>query len=103
MGVIQKTHLTRTLIYSSKPNQFTLSSWEDLYQVLNRKRQKPKSRRNRRKRQESRQRRRKRSKKPTKLQSKQRRTKEIRSSSRRAEQEELERVRNLVIHSTKRI
>merc|ERR1712115_361139 len=97
------THSTRTLIYSSKLNQFTLSSWEDLCQVLNRKRQKPRSRRNRRKRLESHQHRRKRSKKPTKLQSKQRRIKETSSSSRRAEQEELEIIRNQVIHSTKRI
>merc|ERR1712115_266518 len=95
-----KTHTTRTEIYSYKLNQFTLSSWEDQCQALNRKRQKPKSRRNRKKRQESRQRRRKRSKKPTKLQSKQRRTKEIRSSSRRAEQEELARISNPVIYST---
>merc|ERR1712115_130816 len=86
-----------------KPKQFTLSSWEDLCQALNRKRQKPKSRRNRRKRLESHQHRRKRSKRHTKLQNKQRRIKEIRSSSRRAEQEELARIRNLVFHSTKKI
>merc|ERR1712223_1655394 len=100
---IQKIRTTRTEIYSYKLNQFTQSSWEDLYQVPNRKRQKPKSRRNRRKRLESHQHRRKRSKKPTKLQSKQRRIKEINSSSRRAEQEEVERVRNLVSHSTQTI
>merc|ERR1712223_700557 len=96
---IQKIRTTRTEIYSYKLNQFTQSSWEDLYQVPNRKRQKPKSRRNRRKRLESRQHKRKRSKKPTKLQSKQRRIKETNSSSRTAEQEELARIGNSVFYA----